>query len=196
MEATRGAPVDHHGDPAHSGPRVLAHQPTWLLFAVVAVFWYAADQVTKQLAVDHLTGRPDVQVFGDYLQLHLTRNPGAAFSLGPNLTIGISLLALAASLVVLWLSRRLADRVWAVAFGLLLAGILGNFTDRLLQSPGPFRGEVIDFLMLPHWPVFNIADVCINLGVGLVLLQTVRGIGMDGHRHDASDEGPSAGQEA
>ncbi|QYJ04752.1 signal peptidase II [Nocardioides panacisoli] len=165
----------------------MAHLPTWLLFASLASFWYAVDQVSKQLAVTHLTGRPDVSVIGDVLQLHLTRNPGAAFSLGPDFTIGISILALVASLVVLWLSRQLEDRVWAIALGFLLAGILGNFTDRLLQDPGPFRGEVIDFLMLPNWPVFNVADICINIGVGLVLLQSLRAIGLDGQKQQDDD---------
>lgn len=152
------------------------------------------DQVTKQLAVARLTGQPDVPVIGEILQLHLTYNPGAAFSLGTEYTVVISCLAIVASLVVLWFSRRLADRVWAVALGLTVAGITGNLVDRMTQDPGPFRGEVVDFLMLPNWPVFNIADICINVGIGLVLVQTFRGIGLDGRRMDAqhakdADEG-------
>ena len=57
----------------------------------------------------------------------------------------------------------------------------------MFREPGPLRGHVIDFLMLPNWPVFNVADICINVGAGLILLQTFRGIAIDGTRH-AGDE--------
>ena len=83
---------------------------------------------------------------------------------------------------MLWLSRRLGSRLWAVALGLLLAGVGGNLTDRLLREPGPLRGHVIDFLMLPHWPIFNVADMCINVAAGLILIQAFRGIRIDGTR--------------
>jgi signal peptidase II len=86
---------------------------------------------------------------------------------------------------VLWFSRRLADRWWAVGLGLLLGGVAGNLTDRLFRDPGPMLGHVIDLFMLPNWPVFNIADICINAAAGVILLQTFRGIGLDGRRVDA-----------
>ena len=54
--------------------------------------------------------------------------------------------------------------------------------DVVLREPGPFRGHVVDYLMLPHWPVFNVADICINVAAGLILLQAIRGIGIDGTR--------------
>ena len=150
------------------------------MFAGVALVAYAADLTTKILAVDRLTDRPDVPLVGDLLVLHLTRNPGAAFSTGTEYTVILTGIAILAVLVVGWLSRRLGSPGWAWALGLLMAGIAGNLTDRLLRSPGPFRGEVIDFLMLPNWPVFNVADMCINVGAGLVLVQAFRGIGIDG----------------
>ena len=84
--------------------------------------------------------------------------------------------------VVVYLARRVGTRAWAWALGLLLAGVLGNLTDRVLREPGPLRGHVVDFLMVPHWPVFNIADICINVAAGLIVLQAVRGIGIDGTR--------------
>ncbi len=140
------------------------------------------DQVTKALAVDRLTGEPDVEVAGELLQLHLTYNPGAAFSLGTRFTVVLSILACVATVVVLWLSRRLQNKWWAVALGLMLAGIDGNLMDRLFRDPSPFRGHVVDFLMLPNWPVFNVADICINVGVAMILVQVLRGIAMDGTR--------------
>ena len=104
-------------------------------------------------------------------------------------------MAIAAVLVVLWLGRRVRSRVWAVAFGLLLAGIAGNLTDRLVRDPGPLRGHVVDFLMLPHWPVFNVADMCINAAAVLILVQAFRGIRLDGTRiaaRTADEPGTSA----
>ena len=155
--------------------------------AVVAVVLYVTDQLSKRAAVEHLTGRDDVRVIGDLLQLHLTRNPGAAFSLGTGFTVGLTCLAIAATVVVLGVSRKVIDPVWAAGLGALLAGITGNLTDRMLREPGPFRGHVIDFLQLPNWPIFNVADIAINVGAGLILLQVLRGVRRDGTRH-ADDE--------
>ena len=97
-------------------------------------------------------------------------------------------MAIAAVLVVLYLSRRIGTVAWAVALGLLLAGVAGNLTDRLFRAPGPLRGHVIDFLMLPNWPVFNVADMCINVAAGLILLQAFRGIRIDGGRSTTKSE--------
>ena len=160
----------------------------WRVFALVAVVFYGIDVVTKIVALDRLDGQDDVQVVGDLLQLHLTRNAGAAFSTGTQYTVLLTCIAIAAVCVVLWLSRRLGNMVWAVALGFLLAGVAGNLTDRMLREPGPFRGHVIDFLMLPNWPVFNVADICINVAAGLILVQAFRGVRMDGTRGDG-DQG-------
>ncbi len=189
MQAARGAAVGHDDGDARNGRGLLASPGVWRVFALVAGILLVTDQVTKYLAVERLTGEPDVPVIGEFLQLHLTYNPGAAFSLGTEYTVAISCLAIAASVAVLWFSRRLADPVWAVALGLTFAGITGNLVDRMTQDPGPFRGEVVDFLMLPNWPVFNVADICINLGIALVLIQTFRGVGLDGERVTASSDG-------
>jgi signal peptidase II len=169
---------------------------TWRVFASVALVLYAVDVVSKIVAIDRLTGRDDVRVVGEVLQLHLTRNPGAAFSTGTQFTVVLSCIAMAAVVVVLWLSRRLGNVVWAVALGFLLAGVAGNLTDRMFREPGPFRGHVIDFLMLPNWPIFNVADICINVAAGLILVQAFRGVRMDGTRADAADARPDAGETA
>lgn len=182
MQAARGTPVepDQPDEPASPGrPR---RRAALLTLVLVAGSLYAVDVVTKVLAVERLRGQPDVPLVGDLLVLHYTTNPGAAFSTGTEYTVVLSWVALVAVLVVLWLSRRVASVLWGVALGLLLAGIGGNLTDRLLREPGPFRGHVIDFLMLPNWPVFNIADMCINAGAALVLVQAFRGVRIDATR--------------
>jgi signal peptidase II len=154
----------------------------WRVFALVALTLYAVDLGSKIVALERLSAGDDVPVVGELLQLHLTRNPGAAFSTGTEYTVVLSCIAIAAVVVVLWLSRRLGNVVWAVGLGFLLAGVAGNLTDRMFREPGPFRGHVIDFLMLPNWPVFNVADICINIAAGLILIQAFRGIRIDGTR--------------
>ena len=191
MQAARGTSLSHDDSSLTDTPSVPSRaRIRVLLFAVFAVL-YAVDQVTKWLAVDRLTGKPDKQLVGDLLVLHLTRNAGAAFSTGTGYTVLFTWLAIAAVLVVLWLSRRVRNVVWAVAFGLLLAGIGGNLTDRLFRAPGVLRGHVVDFLMLPHWPIFNVADMCINVAAALILVQAFRGIRLDGSRIARRTDEPS-----
>lgn len=182
MQAARGASLT--GDENDSGS-TRPHAPRGrhlALFAAVAVAAYAVDVVAKMLAVDKLTDRPDVKVVGDLLVLHLVRNPGAAFSTGTAYTEVFSVVSIVAVLVIAWFSRRLGSAAWAVALGLLMAGVAGNLTDRLVREPGPLRGHVVDFFMLPHWPVFNVADICIDAAAVLILVQVYRGIRLDGTR--------------
>jgi len=187
MQVARGTSLS---DATHSHPPRTQHSRARLtaLFAGVALVAYAVDVGTKILAVDRLSGRPDVPVVGDLLVLHLTHNPGAAFSTGTEYTVALTCVAMAAVLVVLYLSRRIGTVAWAVALGLLLAGVSGNLTDRLLRAPGPLRGHVIDFLMLPNWPVFNVADMCIDVAAGLILIQAFRGIRINGDRTESKAE--------
>jgi signal peptidase II len=174
MQAARGASL--------TGDTGLSTRSRTLLLLVVAALAWLVDLVTKQLAESRLAGHAPVHVVGSLLQLDLTRNPGAAFSTGTSMTPVISVFALVAFGVVCYFAVRVRSVVWAWALGLLLAGIAGNLTDRLFRAPGPLRGHVVDFLQLPHWPVFNIADVCINVAAGLIVLQSVRGVGISGRR--------------
>ena len=120
---------------------------------------------------------------GEWFQLHLTRNPGAAFSTVETLTPGAQRAGgLPPALTVVWFARRVGTTTWAVSLGLLLAGITGNLTDRIFRDPGPLHGHVVDFFMLPNWPVFNVADICINVGAALILVNAVRGVSLDGTR--------------
>ncbi len=185
MQAARGTSLSD-AVPPHPTPAGGSRLRYRLVFAAVALCGLALDQATKALAQRHLDSG-DIELLGSWFTLHLTKNPGAAFSTGTQFTLLLTLLAMAAVVVVIYLSRRLGSRIWAIALGLLLAGISGNLADRLFQDPSPLRGHVIDFLMVPHWPVFNVADICINVGAGLILLQAFRGIRIDGSR-DASRE--------
>ena len=192
LQAARGASLSTSGDSGSTSGvtsgattgtsrRRSGRRATGLVFAVAAVA-LLADVVSKHLAARELTAREPVRVIGDLLQLRLVRNPGAAFSTGTEFTLVFSLVAITAVCVVLWFSRRVADPVWAVAFGLLLAGIGGNLTDRIFRDPAPLRGHVVDLFMIPNWPVFNVADICIDVAAALILLQAFRNVRLDGSR--------------
>ena len=146
-----------------------------------------ADVLTKQLAVSALEGREPVRLLGGAVYLPLLRNSGAAFSLGQSYTFIFPLLTLFAVGWIGWMSRRLRSLPWALAFGLVLGGALGNLGDRLFRAPGPLRGHVIDFVSLfdpagQVWPVFNLADSALCVGLGLVLLLELTGRRRDGTR--------------
>jgi signal peptidase II len=185
MQAARGASLTEPGTSEHRHDSPPSRRPRRLLtFVSVAVLAYALDVVTKSLAVAMLSGRPPVHVVGDLLTLQLARNPGAAFSTATSYTLALSCLAIVAALVVVGVARRVRSTGWAIGLGLLLAGICGNLTDRIFREPGVLRGHVVDFLALPHWPVFNVADMCIDVAAAFIIVQAIRGIRVDGSRHD------------
>ena len=146
---------------------------------LVALTAYAADVGAKIWAV-HRLSRDDIEVLGDWFVLHLVRNPGAAFSTGTEFTVVFSVVAIIALCVVLWFARRVGTMLWAISLGLLVAGIAGNLTDRIFRDPGPLRGHVVDLFMIPKWPVFNVADVCIDVAAVLILWQAFRNVRLDG----------------
>ncbi len=185
MQTARGASLNPSDTgPSQTRPR---RRSTWWLFAVVAVSAYVLDIGTKQWALAHLEDR-DIHVVGDLLVLHLTHNPGAAFSAGTQFTFALSCLAVVAVCVVLFISLRLASPLWSVGLGLLLGGVGGNLTDRMVRAPGVMRGHVVDWLMLPNWPVFNVADMCIMGAAGVIIVQSVRGVTLRGERDSVDVE--------
>jgi signal peptidase II len=105
------------------------------------------------------------------LTLTVIRNSGAAFGLGAGFTILFSLVALAVAVVVVRQARTLHSTLWALALGALLGGALGNLIDRIFRDPSVLQGSVVDWIELPNFPVFNIADIAITCaGAGVVLL--------------------------
>jgi signal peptidase II len=81
---------------------------------------------------------------------------------------------------ILRTARNLRSIGWAIALGLLLGGATGNLLDRIFRAPGLFQGHVVDWIQLPDWPVFNLADSAIVCAGVLVVLLALRGIRMDG----------------
>ena len=140
------------------------------LLAAVAIALYAADQVSKALVVANLALGERVPIIGDLVQLWHVRNTGAAFSLFEGLAwlfIPVHLLAIG---MVVYFHREFRDRgPWIhVVLGAILAGALGNMTDRLRF------GYVVDFVSVGigdlRWPTFNVADPAVVLGIGLLVL--------------------------
>lgn len=158
-----------------------------LLLAVVALLGWALDLATKVIAVDELEGRPPVTVIEDVLYVQLVRNAGAAFALATGMTWLLTLIALGVVVAIFRVAGRLRSTGWAVALGLVLAGALGNLTDRLFRSPGPLVGRVVDFISVLEpdglaWPVFNVADSAICTGGALLVLLAMLGRELDGTR--------------
>jgi len=110
------------------------------------------------------------------------RNPGAAFSFGTGLTVAYSVIAISVIVVILRTARRIRSVGWAITLGLLLGGATGNLVDRIFRAPGLFRGWVVDWIQIPHWPVFNLADSAIVCGGILAVLLSARGLRLDGQR--------------
>ena len=149
-----------------------------LLIAAVVV---AGDQVSKALIVNWLPARPPVRLLDGLITLRLTFNAGAAFSFGTSYTVVIALIAVGTVFVIIRTSRRLRSRGWAVALGLLLGGTVGNLSDRIFRAPAPFRGRVVDWINLPHFPwTFNIADSAITCAAVLIVILGLLNIRLDG----------------
>ncbi|HEX3493247.1 MAG TPA: signal peptidase II [Streptosporangiaceae bacterium] len=140
------------------------------------------DLVSKVIVVATLQGHPSIRLLDGFLHLLVTRNSGAAFSIGTSMTLVFSAIALGVIVVILRTSRRIRSVAWAITLGLLLGGATGNLIDRIFRYPGLFRGYVVDWIELPHWPVFNLADSAIVCGGVLAVLLSARGIRLDGTR--------------
>lgn len=130
--------------------------------AVIGIFW--VDRLSKWAAMSFLPLNTPVPLWPPFLHFTYIQNPGAAFGLFQNQTFFL-IASGSAMLVVFWFLRKEllihASSRWGAAF--LIAGDLGNMADRLAY------GAVVDFIQLPHWPVFNMADICIDLGIILLL---------------------------
>jgi signal peptidase II len=123
-----------------------------------------------------------VEVVDHWLQFRLVRNAGAAFSLGESLTWAFTILAAVVVVGVALVARRVTNRGWAFALGLLVAGAAGNLSDRLFRQPGFGRGHVIDFIDYAGRFVGNVADIAIVAAMVMVVVAAVRGVGFDGTR--------------
>ncbi|AXJ10748.1 signal peptidase II [Arthrobacter sp. PM3] len=180
------APSPDATQPAEPAPPV---QPRprraslFILFAAFAVFAYGFDQLTKLWVTSTMTEGERIPVIPPLLHWFYIRNSGAAFSIGENVTWVFTIIMAAVSVAILVQLRRLGSFWWALALGLLLGGALGNLTDRLFREPSFAMGHVVDFIQLPNFAIFNIADSAVVSAVVIICLLTLRGIALDGSHH-------------
>jgi signal peptidase II len=162
----------------------------------VAAFVLAADVISKAIVVARMADHAPIRLLGGALTITLTRNGGAAFSMGTSLTLVFTAIAVGVIIYILRTARNLRSTGWAITLGLLLGGATGNLLDRIFRAPGPFQGHVVDWIQLPDWPVFNLADSSIVIGGVLVVLLTRRGVRLDGTRliPEASSPDPDASE--
>lgn len=156
VQATRGATLRKHA----SGGIALG----------LGLIGVAADQLTKVAALTQLEPGVPVEILGKALRFTLIRNPGAAFGLGSGMTLALSIFAILALVGCLFVGvPRVRRPVSGVALGLLLAGVAGNLYDRLFREPAVLLGHVIDFIQLPYFAIFNVADMCITTAAALIV---------------------------
>ncbi|SFS03222.1 signal peptidase II [Microbacterium sp. cf046] len=161
------------------------------IVAILAALVLAADQFTKYLALQNLPLEEPVKIFGDFLIFYLVKNPGAAFSLGEGVTWIFTIALTAVAVVIVWLAAtRIGSRIWAVVLGLLLGGVLGNLTDRMLRAPGFPVGHVIDFINTPWMmpAIYNVADIFIVTMMISVALLVLVGVHLDGTREKRAED--------
>ena len=159
---------------------------------LVALLVLAADITSKIIVVANLYEGQKVPLIPGVLTLTLYRNPGAAFGIGASLTVVYSVIAVGVVVFILRAASRIRSVPWAVTFGLVLGGAAGNLTDRVFRSPGPLRGWVVDWIELPHWPTFNLADSALVCGIALGLLLAVLGVRIEGTRVERTAPGSGA----
>lgn len=151
--------------------------PIWRSVLLAAWVVWLLDVATKTWALASLEGSNPRKVLGSFLQFTFTRNSGAAFSMATGGAIFLSIFGIVVvGFIAIWASR-ITSRHWAIVMGLVLGGTLGNLTDRIFRSThGAFNGQVIDWIELPHWPIFNLADSAIVIAALLALVFSLRNI--------------------
>lgn len=199
MQTTRGASLSDAEEPDESGatspdgaaagrsrvPRRITP------LVVIGLLALTLDIASKIIVVEQLSDRHPIRLLGGLLTLRVTRNSGAAFSIGTGATLLFTVIAAVVIIAIIRTARNLRSLPWAIALGLLLGGAMGNLIDRLLRSPAPLQGHVVDWIELPHWPVFNVADSAIVCGGILAVVLAARGYQLDGGRVPAKGKGES-----
>jgi len=160
-----------------------------VLILVIAVVVVLADQLTKLWATASLQVGVYHSLIGNLLGIQLIYNSGAAFSFLVDQTWVFTIIAALAVVALLYFSRRVGARSWAVAFGLLLGGAVTHLGDRLFRAPSFGQGHVVDFIAYANWFIGNVADIAIFCGAVLALILAVVGVPLrGGPRHTRGDD--------
>lgn len=138
-----------------------------MVFYSLVLLIVAVDQVLKYLIHRSMYVGESIPLINGVLNLTYVRNPGAAFSLFIGFSSYLIIVGLAVVLVVIYFHHKLPRYNFPLqlALAFVLGGSLGNLVDRI------FRSYVIDYIDIVVWPVFNFADIMINMGVILILFK-------------------------
>ena len=176
-------------EPVADEPVVDRHRRRVCLWTLAGVALGAVilDRLAKAWVVAELqprieSGEGPIVLLGGLLKFTYVENTGAAFSIGAGYTWIFSIVAVVVAVVIVRTSRRLGSIWWAIALGGLLGGLLGNLIDRLTRPPSFGLGYVVDFIQLPNFAVFNVADMFITCSAVLMVILALRGIELSGGR--------------
>ena len=148
---------------------------------------YGADQLTKWWVETGMREGQSITVIDGLLWWRFIRNPGAAFSMGESHTWIFTIVMAVVAVVVVVVLPRARNLWWLLALGGLLAGVLGNLTDRLFRLPGFGVGHVVDFISVPRFAIFNIADSFICVCIAGIALLTLRDVPLGEPRRGTDD---------
>ena len=175
-----------------------AQRSVLAVLASTAVGIVLIDQVTKAWAVAYLqprieSGEGPIYLIDPFLRLTYVENTGAAWGMGAGYTWIFTIVAVVVGVVIVRFARAITSRAWALALGGLLGGLLGNLIDRLTRPPGPGLGSVVDFIGLPNFPVFNVADMAITCSAVAMIILAWRGIPLsESEPNGSSSDGSSS----
>ena len=150
------------------------------MIIILSIIFIIIDQLSKIIVVNNLTNNKSIEVIKSFFYLTYTNNKGAAFSILTGRRILLILVALVVIGVLIYYVRKnkIEGKVNKIALSLVIGGSIGNLIDRIL------RGAVVDFIDIKifgyNFPIFNLADTFIVLGVFLLIIEMFR----KEHRND------------
>lgn len=152
----------------------------------IAVGVVIVDQLTKHWAVTSLGTDREIDLFWT-LRLNLAFNNGMAFGQGQGFGPLIGVIATIVIVYLLVSLRTDASPMSTIGMGLLIGGAAGNLIDRLFRGDdGVLQGAVVDFIDFQWFPIFNVADMAVNVGAALLILSSI--LSARAHRHDEPTE--------
>jgi signal peptidase II len=169
--------------PGSGVPEPARTRPLRMRVYVLAALVLVADQATKRWATTALAGEPPKPVIGDLIQFRLLYNPGAAFSIGVELTWLLTVVAAVVVVAVAVVGWRVRSPGWSLGLGLVLGGATTHLLDRLFREPSFGRGHVVDFIDYAGFFVGNVADIAIVLGSATLAVMGLLGVAVDGTGH-------------
>ena len=140
-----------------------------MFFYLVSIIVILSDQALKFFVKAHLPFSRSVPILGNYIKLTYVKNSGAAFSFFSGYSTWLVIIGLAVAALVIYFHRRLPQKNYLLQFALaaILGGSMGNIIDRI------FFHAVIDYIDLTYWPIFNLADIMINVGIATIFYAVI-----------------------